>query len=84
MALTLTWFNLMEHLWDIMFQSIRCCQVAPQTLQELRDALTQTWEDIPQDAIHHLIRSMLHAYKHVGATQDIENHFELQKLHFGN
>ena len=51
--------NPIEHLWDIMFRSIRHCQVAPQTLQELRDALTQIWEDIPQDTIRCLIRSVL-------------------------
>ena len=50
--------NPIEHLWDIMFQSIRRRQVAPQTLQELRDALTQIWEDIPQDTICRLIRRM--------------------------
>ena len=50
--------NPIEHLWDIMFRSIRCRQVAPQTLQELTDALRQTWEDIPQDTIRRLIRSM--------------------------
>ena len=69
-----------------MFRSIRRRQVAPQTLQELTDALRQIWEDIPQDTIRRLIRSMprrCHAYKHVGATQDIEKHFELQKLNFG-
>ncbi|XP_067110034.1 uncharacterized protein [Osmerus mordax] len=33
-------------------------QVAPQTLQELTDALRQIWEDIPQDTIRRLIRSM--------------------------
>ena len=51
--------NPIELLWDIMFQSIRRCQVAPQTLQELRDALIQIWEDIPQDTIRRLIRSRL-------------------------
>jgi len=30
--------NPIEHLWDIMFRSIRHRQVAPQTVQELRDA----------------------------------------------
>ena len=39
--------NPIEHLWDIMFRTIRCHQ----TLQELRDALTQIWEYIPQDTI---------------------------------
>ena len=37
---------MIEHLWDIMCQSIRRRQVAPQTLQELRDALTQIWNII--------------------------------------
>uniref|UniRef100_A0A1A7YAS8 Transposase Tc1-like domain-containing protein n=2 Tax=Iconisemion striatum TaxID=60296 RepID=A0A1A7YAS8_9TELE len=50
--------NPIEHLWDIMFGSIRRRQVAPQTVQELRDALTQIWEEMPQDTIRCLIRSM--------------------------
>ncbi|KAI4898253.1 hypothetical protein NFI96_009927, partial [Prochilodus magdalenae] len=45
--------NLIEHLWDIMFQSTRRYQVALQTVQELSDALVQIWEEIPQDAIYH-------------------------------
>ena len=49
--------NPKEHLWDIMFRSIRCFQVAPQSVQELSDALVQIWEEIPQDTIR-LIRSM--------------------------
>jgi hypothetical protein len=44
--------NPIEHLWDIMFHSIRHHQVAPQTVQELSDALVQIWEEIPQDTIH--------------------------------
>ena len=50
--------NPIEPLFDIMFRSIRRHHVAPQTLQELGDALTQTREDIPQDVICRLIRSM--------------------------
>ena len=50
--------NPKEHLWDIMFRSIRCRQVAPQSVQELSDALVQIWEEIPQDTIRRLIRSM--------------------------
>ncbi len=46
--------NPIEHLWDIMFLSFRRCQVAPQ----LSDALVQIWEEIPQDTIRRLIRSM--------------------------
>ncbi|KAI4883140.1 hypothetical protein NFI96_020584, partial [Prochilodus magdalenae] len=44
--------NPIEHLWDIMFRSIRRHRVALQTVQELRDALVQIWEEIPQDTIH--------------------------------
>uniref|UniRef100_A0A674MKA9 Transposase Tc1-like domain-containing protein n=1 Tax=Takifugu rubripes TaxID=31033 RepID=A0A674MKA9_TAKRU len=50
--------NPIEHLWDIMFRSIRHRQVAPQTVQQLRDALTQIWQEMPQDTIRRLIRSM--------------------------
>ncbi|KAG7462124.1 hypothetical protein MATL_G00199330 [Megalops atlanticus] len=39
-------------------QRIRCRQVVPQTVQELTDALVQVWEEIPQDTIRRLIRSM--------------------------
>ncbi|KAI4895386.1 hypothetical protein NFI96_005508 [Prochilodus magdalenae] len=51
--------NPIEHLWDIMFQSIRRHQVALQTVQELSDALVQIWEEIPQDTIRRLL------YKHL-------------------
>ncbi|KAI4895431.1 hypothetical protein NFI96_007287 [Prochilodus magdalenae] len=50
--------NPIEHLWDIMFRSIRRHQVAPQAVQELSDALVQIWEEIPQDTIRRLIRSI--------------------------
>ncbi|KAI4878812.1 hypothetical protein NFI96_010008 [Prochilodus magdalenae] len=49
--------NPIEHLWDIMFRSIRRHQAALQTVQELSDALVQIWEEIPQDTIRRLIRS---------------------------
>lgn len=40
--------NPVEHLWDIRFQSIRCLQVAPQTVQELNNALIQMREGMRQ------------------------------------
>ena len=49
--------NLIENLWDVLYRCIRRRQVLPQTVQELTDALIQVWEEIPQDTIHHLIRS---------------------------
>ncbi|KAI4877436.1 hypothetical protein NFI96_026930, partial [Prochilodus magdalenae] len=54
--------NLIEHLWDIMFRSIRHHQVALQTVQELSDALVQIWKEMPQDTIHRLIRSIVMGY----------------------
>uniref|UniRef100_A0A674F3R5 Tc1-like transposase DDE domain-containing protein n=1 Tax=Salmo trutta TaxID=8032 RepID=A0A674F3R5_SALTR len=50
--------NPIDHIWDIMSRSIHQRHVAPQTVQELADALVQVWEEIPQDTIRHLIRSM--------------------------
>ncbi|CAJ0917568.1 unnamed protein product [Ranitomeya imitator] len=50
--------NLIEHIWDIMFHTIHQCHVAPQTVQELADALVQVWEEIPQETIRRLIWSM--------------------------
>lgn len=50
--------NPIEHLWDVMYRCIRRHQVPPQTVQELTDALIQVWEEIPQDTIRRLIRSM--------------------------
>ncbi|KAI3366499.1 hypothetical protein L3Q82_000634 [Scortum barcoo] len=41
-----------------MSRSIHQRHVAPQTVQELADALVQVWEEIPQETIRHLIRSM--------------------------
>ncbi|KAI4889716.1 hypothetical protein NFI96_019413 [Prochilodus magdalenae] len=48
--------NPIEHLWDIMFRSIRHHQVALQTVQELSDALVQIWEEIPQDTIRGCVK----------------------------
>ncbi|KAI3355609.1 hypothetical protein L3Q82_018426 [Scortum barcoo] len=54
--------NPIEHIWDIMSRSIHQRHVAPQTVQELADALVQVWEEIPQETIRHLIRSMPRHY----------------------
>ena len=54
--------NPIEH---IMFRSIHQHHVAPQTVQELIDALIQIWEEIPQENIHCLIRSMPRCCKEV-------------------
>ncbi|KAL6459133.1 hypothetical protein MHYP_G00326050 [Metynnis hypsauchen] len=41
--------NLIEHIWDIIFCSIHQRHVAPQTVQELADALVQVSEEIHQE-----------------------------------
>ncbi len=48
---------------SFMCRSIRWRQVAPQTVQELSDALVQIWEEIAQDTIRCLIRSMPRCYQ---------------------
>uniref|UniRef100_UPI0037E7EBD5 vascular cell adhesion protein 1-like n=1 Tax=Semicossyphus pulcher TaxID=241346 RepID=UPI0037E7EBD5 len=54
--------NPIEHLWDIVSRSIHRCHVSPQTVQELTDAPIQVWEEIPQENIRCLIRSMPRRY----------------------
>uniref|UniRef100_A0AAR2KEZ0 AAA+ ATPase domain-containing protein n=1 Tax=Pygocentrus nattereri TaxID=42514 RepID=A0AAR2KEZ0_PYGNA len=52
-----------------MSRSIHQRHVVPQTVQELADAVVQVWEEIPQETIHHLIRScpgvVGRSYRHV-------------------
>ncbi|CAJ0965655.1 unnamed protein product [Ranitomeya imitator] len=50
--------NPIEHIWGIISRTIHQYHVAPQTIQELADALVQVWEEIPQEPIRCLIRSM--------------------------
>uniref|UniRef100_A0AAY5KE76 Tc1-like transposase DDE domain-containing protein n=1 Tax=Esox lucius TaxID=8010 RepID=A0AAY5KE76_ESOLU len=50
--------NPIESPWDIMYWCIQHRQVATQTLQEVTDTLIQVWEEIPQDTICRLIRSI--------------------------
>ncbi len=45
-----------------MVWSTRHRQVAPQTVQELSDALVQIWEEIPQDRAVQLIEFDSHAH----------------------
>uniref|UniRef100_A0AAY4AUI7 Tc1-like transposase DDE domain-containing protein n=1 Tax=Denticeps clupeoides TaxID=299321 RepID=A0AAY4AUI7_9TELE len=49
--------NPIEHIWD-MSRSVHQRHVAPQTVPELADAVVLVWEEISQETIHHLIRSM--------------------------
>ncbi|KAI3368394.1 hypothetical protein L3Q82_008100 [Scortum barcoo] len=71
--------NPIEHIWDIMSRSIHQRHVAPQTVQELADALVQVWEEIPQETIRHLIRSMP---RHIKVKeQSVENMMRGRKIY---
>ncbi|KAI3363947.1 hypothetical protein L3Q82_001564 [Scortum barcoo] len=72
--------NPIEHIWDIMSRSIHQRHVAPQTVQELADALVQVWEEIPQETIRHLIRSMPRRQSHVVTLMCVSS----ETLHRGN
>lgn len=47
-----------EHLWDLLNRRVQQRPAAPQTLQQLAQALQQEWQRIPQDNIRRLICSM--------------------------
>lgn len=42
-----------------MFRSLQRCQVTPQAVPELSDALVLIWEEAPQDTIRCLISEIL-------------------------
>uniref|UniRef100_A0A673ZYU8 Transposase Tc1-like domain-containing protein n=1 Tax=Salmo trutta TaxID=8032 RepID=A0A673ZYU8_SALTR len=67
--------NPIEHIWDIMSRSIHQRHVAPQTVQELADALVQVWEEIPQETIRHLIMSMPRRYREVIQARGGHTHY---------
>jgi hypothetical protein len=50
--------NPIEHLWGDFDRRVRSCQPAPQTLQDLQQALEQNLGRIPQDRIRRFIECM--------------------------
>lgn len=50
--------NPIEHLWDQLKRRVRARKPAPQTVAELKIALEEEWEAIPQANVQNLIRSM--------------------------
>jgi transposase len=56
--------NRIEHLWDDLDRHVRSRQPAPQTLQELPQALEQEWGRIPQDRIRRLIEYFQYHFKY--------------------
>uniref|UniRef100_A0AAZ3REL8 Tc1-like transposase DDE domain-containing protein n=1 Tax=Oncorhynchus tshawytscha TaxID=74940 RepID=A0AAZ3REL8_ONCTS len=67
--------NPIEYIWDIMSRSIHQRHDAPQTVQELADALVQVWEEIPQETIRHLIRSMPRHCREVIEARGSHTHY---------
>ena len=63
-VVTLPWpsrspdLNPIEHIWDHLDRQLRLRQPQPQTLQELVQALQETWAAIPQQVIQTLVMSM--------------------------
>lgn len=50
--------NPIEHVWDMMDRKLRRLPHPPNTLEELRQQLQVAWNELPQEAIDHLISSM--------------------------
>ena len=47
-----------EHLWDILDRAIRTRNPQPATVRQLRQALTEEWQNIPQVTLARLVSSM--------------------------
>lgn len=50
--------NPIEHMWDELKRRVRARQPVAQTMQELKTAIEEEWEMIPQNFIERLINSM--------------------------
>ncbi|CAH1953450.1 unnamed protein product [Acanthoscelides obtectus] len=70
-----------EHVWDMMGRRLLNLQGPPQTLEALREEVVVAWNEIPQEDIDHLIRSMLRRVGECVAHQVIRK-MELNREHF--
>ncbi|CAH1969158.1 unnamed protein product [Acanthoscelides obtectus] len=61
-----------EHVWDMMGRRLLNLQHPPQTLEALREELVVAWNEITQEDIDHLIRSMP---RRVGECVAHQEHF---------
>lgn len=50
--------NPIEHVWDMLKRNIRARQHVPGSLRQLKLAIVEEWERIPQQAIRNVINSM--------------------------
>ena len=58
MGIVPNYLNPIEHLWDNLDTCVRQRQNPPGKVNELRDALLEEWNNIPQTQINNLIHSM--------------------------
>lgn len=61
--------NPIEHIWDYLKRKVHDRPVAPNSLAELRSALIEEWELIPQTLIQHLIEGMYRRLQAVVAAR---------------
>ncbi|CAH1959968.1 unnamed protein product [Acanthoscelides obtectus] len=64
-----------EHVWDMMGRRLLNLQRPPQTLEALREELVVAWNEIPQEDIDHLIRSMPRRVGECVAYQGASTHY---------
>lgn len=50
--------NPIEHVWDLLKRSVKSRMPPPNNLNELRNALLEEWQRLPQETIDNIIRSM--------------------------
>lgn len=50
--------NPIEHVWDMLKRRVRALPHPPETLRDLKSALTVVWEEIPQEEIKNILQSM--------------------------
>ena len=63
--------NPIEHAWDMLQTAVSSCPVQPASVQELRQALLEEWDQIPQCKIRRLISSMR---RHCQAVIEAQGH----------
>lgn len=61
--------NPIEHAWDALGRRLTNCPMPPTTLFELKVALEQEWQRIPQELLDNLILSMPHRCQCFGSLE---------------
>ncbi|CAH1987174.1 unnamed protein product [Acanthoscelides obtectus] len=72
---TIDFFQHNDHVWDMMGRRLLNLQRPPQTLEALREELVVAWNEIPQEDIDHLIRSMPRRVGECVAHQGASTHY---------